>query len=195
MRFHISHKGACTSISVRWTADWAGLYKRFILDDRMQDQKTSHSYNAGAGKASLWRDWHTRRLHQMAHRLAWCWWRLIRWRTVFSGAGGSSSDGAKSCLVVVVLLYWVTDRDDFHLLRDVVLQYLHVEAIVPDARKVFTSHWVPLALSSSGALNIILEECFPPEIAYSWVIVGVLRAMQIPWSLCQDFQLQRNTLR
>jgi hypothetical protein len=40
-------------------------------------------------------------LHQMVHRLVWCWWLFIKWRTVFSGADGASSDGAPSCLILV----------------------------------------------------------------------------------------------
>jgi hypothetical protein len=37
-------------------------------------------------------------LHQMAQNPVWFWWRFIIWRTVSSGAGGTSSDVEPSFL-------------------------------------------------------------------------------------------------
>jgi hypothetical protein len=48
----------------------------------------------------------------MAHRLVWCWWRLIRCRTFFSGANGALSDGTPFLVLVALhqmaqsLVWW-----------------------------------------------------------------------------------------
>ena len=88
--FHVPNSGACASISVHWTADWASLCQGLILaDDRIQSQDFP----------LLTVQEHARQVFEERGTLD----GFIRWRTVLSGVGGASSDGASSFLVVEAL--------------------------------------------------------------------------------------------